>query len=94
MIQFILRFVLERWITPSPFRSAAAPGQSDLHVATGADARQILEHHWGNWIKDEDWQWIVDHGYNTVRIPVSLAKGMLILASHSMPRLDITIFAV
>ncbi|PVF99726.1 glycoside hydrolase [Serendipita vermifera] len=63
-------FVLERWITPSPFRSAVAPGQSDLHVASGADARQILENHWANWIKDEDWQWIVDHGYNTVRIPV------------------------
>ncbi|CAG8741604.1 13945_t:CDS:2, partial [Acaulospora colombiana] len=39
-------------------------------IASGPDARQILEQHWANWIKDEDWQWIIDHGYNTVRIPV------------------------
>ncbi|CAG7849291.1 Glucan 1,3-beta-glucosidase 3; AltName: Full=Exo-1,3-beta-glucanase 3 [Serendipita indica DSM 11827] len=63
-------FVLERWITPSPFRNAAAPGQSDLHIAQGQDARKNLEEHWGSWINDEDWRWIIDHGYNSVRIPV------------------------
>lgn len=64
-------FVLERWITPTPFAGAAAPGQSDLDVAKGSDAKARLEQHWSTWITDDDWKWIKDHGYNSVRLPVS-----------------------
>ena len=73
VIQAIVRFVLEKWITPHPFRNAN--GDSDLQVASGADARKVLEEHWGSWIQDSDWQWIIQHGYNTVRIPVCLSHG-------------------
>ena len=64
-------FVLERWICPQVFRGAAAPGQSDFDVASGENAKQILESHWDEWIRDEDWKWIKERGFNSVRIPVS-----------------------
>ncbi|EMD32256.1 glycoside hydrolase family 5 protein [Gelatoporia subvermispora B] len=63
-------FVLERWIADSPFQSAASPAQSDLDVARGGNAKEILEHHWDTWITDEDWAWLTAQGINTVRIPV------------------------
>jgi aryl-phospho-beta-D-glucosidase BglC (GH1 family) len=64
-------FVLERWITPTPFAGAATPGQSDLDVAKGSEAKRRLEEHWSSWITDDDWKWIKEHGYNSVRLPVS-----------------------
>ncbi|KAI6027052.1 glycoside hydrolase family 5 protein [Pisolithus marmoratus] len=63
-------FVLERWITEHPFRCAAAPGQSDLDVAKGARAKEILEHHWDSWISAKDFEWLSAMGINTVRIPI------------------------
>ncbi|KAL1948719.1 hypothetical protein VTO73DRAFT_10525 [Trametes versicolor] len=63
-------FVLERWISDSPFRNAAGSGQSDLDVATGSGAKEILEHHWDTWIVDADWDWLAEQGINTVRIPI------------------------
>ena len=63
-------FVLERWICPQLFQTAAPPGQSDYDVARGKDAKQSLEAHWDGWIKDEDWKWIKAKGFNSVRIPV------------------------
>jgi glucan 1,3-beta-glucosidase len=68
-------FVLEGWMAPqSVFREAVEPKQSDLDVVKGGNAKVILEEHWDTWIGDEDWKWIKDHGYNSVRIPVSLSK--------------------
>jgi glucan 1,3-beta-glucosidase len=65
-------FVLEGWMAPnSVFREAVKPKSSDMDVAQGGNAKAILEEHWDNWIGDEDWNWIKDHGYNSVRIPVS-----------------------
>lgn len=64
-------FVLERWITDSPFQHASQPAQSDLDVARGLNAKHILEKHWDTWITEEDWVWISERGINTVRIPVS-----------------------
>ena len=55
---------------PSVFQEAAKPKQSDLDVAKGKDAKRILEEHWDSWITDEDWKWMKEHGYNSVRIPV------------------------
>lgn len=63
-------FVLERWIAEQPFRCAAAPCQSDLDVAKGAHAKEILENHWDSWISAEDFQWLSAMGINTVRIPI------------------------
>lgn len=63
-------FTLERWIASGPFANAVSPGQADLHVAQGWNAREILEYHWDTWITDNDWQWLAQHGFNTVRIPV------------------------
>jgi hypothetical protein len=57
---------------PSVFREAAKPKQSDMDVCKGSNAKAILEQHWDSWIIDEDWNWIKEHGYNSVRIPVSI----------------------
>ncbi|ORY27437.1 cytoplasm protein [Naematelia encephala] len=63
-------FVLERWISSHPFREAVSPGQSDHDIAKGGHAKAIFEEHWDNWITDDDWKWIKDHGYNSVRLPI------------------------
>ncbi|THH30611.1 hypothetical protein EUX98_g3583 [Antrodiella citrinella] len=63
-------FVLERWITDAPFRHASEPGQSDLDVARGSQAKETLEHHWDTWITEQDFRWIAERGINTVRIPI------------------------
>ncbi|KAF9556543.1 glycoside hydrolase [Agrocybe pediades] len=63
-------FVLERWISDTPFRNAKAPAQSDLDVAHGSNAQEILEQHWDTWIQESDWDWIARHGINSVRIPI------------------------
>ncbi|KAH9926847.1 glycoside hydrolase superfamily [Amylocystis lapponica] len=61
-------FVLERWIAEAPFRLAKAPAQSDLDVARGEQAKEVLESHWDTWITEKDWAWIAE--LNTVRIPI------------------------
>ena len=66
--------MLERWIADRPFREARPPGQSDLDVARGTHAREILQDHWRNWIVESDWAWLAETGINTVRIPVSLME--------------------
>lgn len=42
-----------------------------LDIARGDNAKENLERHWDSWIQGDDWKWIVDHGFNTVRLPVS-----------------------
>lgn len=68
-------FVLEPWITPEPFRNAAGSKQSDLDIASGKDAKAVLEHHWDSWVTDDDWKWIKERGFNSVRLPVSLGRS-------------------
>ncbi|KAJ7156885.1 glycoside hydrolase superfamily [Mycena crocata] len=63
-------FVLERWIADYPFRHASNPAQSDLDVARGAHAKEVLEAHYDTWITESDWAWISERGLNTVRIPI------------------------
>lgn len=66
-------FSLEGWLTPSLFQKAKEPKGSELDVVAGMDpneAKAMLENHWDNFIDDGDLQWMVDHGINTVRIPV------------------------
>ncbi|KZT36647.1 glycoside hydrolase [Sistotremastrum suecicum HHB10207 ss-3] len=63
-------FVNERWICDSVFANAAAPGQSDLDICKGSNAQKIFETHWDNWMTPSDWQFIVNQGMNTVRLPI------------------------
>ena len=70
-------FVLERWISESPFRNARPPAQSDLDVAKGEGAKGILEQHWDTWITEDDW--LAEKGINTVRIPVCLRSSLPLL---------------
>ncbi|ORX33689.1 cytoplasm protein [Kockovaella imperatae] len=64
-------FVLEKWITPGPFRNAASPGESDLDIAKGQEAKEIFERHWDEFITEDDWKWIKEHGFNSVRLPIA-----------------------
>ena len=59
--------------------------QSDLDVARGINAKQILERHWDTWVTEEDWVWISERGVNTVRIPVSSLLICLLNAIWSVP---------
>ena len=68
-------FVNERWIHDQTYKKAVNPGQSDFDIAKGNDARGILEEHWDNWIKEEDWVWIKEKGFNSVRLPVSCSHS-------------------
>ncbi len=64
-------FVQERWICEDTFRYAESPRQSDLDIARGTNAKEVLEGHWDTWIEEEDWRWLRERGFNSVRIPVS-----------------------
>jgi aryl-phospho-beta-D-glucosidase BglC (GH1 family) len=72
-------FTLERWITDTPFRQAAHPAASDLDVAKGTKAKEILERHWDTWITQRDWDWMDSMGVNSVRIPVRIAFSLTII---------------
>ena len=87
--------MLERWISAGPFRSAKHPAQSDLDVAHGSNAKAILEEHWDNWITEQDWIWLLDRGFNTVRIPVCQTENRFggVFAEIEQSRSDITISA-
>ncbi|TIA91542.1 hypothetical protein E3P81_01959 [Wallemia ichthyophaga] len=63
-------FVLEKWITWSPYREAVEPAQSDHDVARGGNAKEIMEQHYETWITEADFEWLSSIGINTVRIPV------------------------
>lgn len=63
-------FVQEPFFNSDVFRNAEQPKGSDLDIAKGKDAKAILERHWDSWITDEDWKWIRERGFNSVRIPV------------------------
>lgn len=66
-------FTLEDWLTPSLYQQAVAPKSSEMDVVQGMGvegAKTMLENHWNNFINEGDWDWLVAHGINTVRIPV------------------------
>ncbi|KAJ3794347.1 glycoside hydrolase superfamily [Lentinula aff. detonsa] len=67
-------FTLENWLTPSLSQHAAEPKSSEMDVLRGLGpqrAKSVLENHWAHFIDEGDWNWLVEHGINTVRIPVS-----------------------
>lgn len=67
-------FVLEKWLFHSIFPEGAnceAEAVAKLVEENGEDeARTRLETHWTNFMSDDDWQWLEDHGVNSVRIPI------------------------
>jgi arylamine N-acetyltransferase len=54
-----------------------------LDIANGEDAKDRLEQHWDNWITDDDWQYLVDCGFNTVRLPVGYHLSSQRVAPHT-----------
>ncbi|KAE8209698.1 hypothetical protein CF327_g6349 [Tilletia walkeri] len=70
-------YTLEAWLTPSLFTNApeskGKQGKSELEVVqgNGQEAKKLLENHWDNFVNEGDWNWFVQHGINTIRLPVS-----------------------
>lgn len=62
--------VLEPWITPSLFKGTDAP--DEFTFCDQASPRQIkaLQKHHKTWITRQDFQWLAEHGFQAVRIPV------------------------
>ncbi|KAK3260681.1 hypothetical protein CYMTET_30372, partial [Cymbomonas tetramitiformis] len=73
--------VMERWMKPELFKGLNKRyGGEHLYCenASGAQRRR-LQDHWESFIKKEDFEWLVKHGVNSVRIPV----GYWILQEHA-----------
>ena len=60
--------VLERWMTPALFEGTDAPDEYSFMQTPGA--RTKLREHQKNFIREEDFRWLHDHGINAVRIPI------------------------
>lgn len=67
-------FVLEKWIFHELFPDGA---ECELDVVTklskehGEDgARQKYEDYWNNFLNEGDWNWLVDHNVNSIRVPL------------------------
>jgi hypothetical protein len=65
-------FALEPWLTPSLFEGVAnADSEMDLlRALPAAEARERLERHWRGFLDAGDWEWMREHGINTVRLPL------------------------
>lgn len=72
-------FTTEDWLATELYKHAADPKKSDFDLARAPDAKQLMEHHWDTWITDDDWQWIKQRGFNSVRLPVG-TEGARVLA--------------
>jgi glucan 1,3-beta-glucosidase len=62
--------VLERWITPSLFEGLAAKDEYSFCLELGDEKKDRLERHHREFITEDDFKWIADHGLNAVRIPI------------------------
>lgn len=60
--------VLERWMTPSVFAGTDAIDEYTFMQTPGALSK--LRRHHREFIREEDFQWLVAHGVNAIRIPV------------------------
>ncbi|KAF8313071.1 glycoside hydrolase [Clavulina sp. PMI_390] len=75
-------FTLERWIAESVFEGVSGSSELDV-VEKAGNAKERLERHWDEWMREEDWVWIKERGFNTVRIPIGyyhcsgLDRGLL-----------------
>lgn len=64
-------FTTEDWLATQLYSHAADPKRSDFDLARAKDAKALMEHHWDTWVTDDDWNWIKQRGFNSVRLPVS-----------------------
>lgn len=64
-------FTTEDWLATQLYSHAADPKKSDFDLARANDAKQLMEHHWDTWVTEDDWNWIKQRGFNSVRLPVS-----------------------
>lgn len=60
--------VLERWMTPSLFEGTVAEDEFSLLQTPGAIER--VERHRKEFVTEEDFKWLAEHGIDAVRIPV------------------------
>ncbi|ESK96875.1 glycoside hydrolase family 5 protein [Moniliophthora roreri MCA 2997] len=63
-------FVHEQWMTPSVFKCAKDQRVSEIDIASGSNAKQILEKHWDTFITQSDFEYLASIGINTVRLPI------------------------
>lgn len=79
-------FSLETWLTGSVFEGVQdAKSEYDLNAQLPASAvRQRLQHHWSTFITEGDWTYLVRHGVNTVRLPISYYHFVPDVAPHLM----------
>jgi hypothetical protein len=65
-------FTTEGWLNVNLYKDVALdPKGSDFDLARSKNAA-AMEHHWDTWITEEDWQWMKERGFNSVRLPVSI----------------------
>lgn len=63
--------VLERWITPQLFDKYGEDNERDLLENLGHDAAQkLLAEHRNTFITPDDFRFLADRGFNSVRLPV------------------------
>ncbi len=62
--------VLERWITPSAFEGLDAQDEFSLCLGLGENKDERINAHRKSLVAYDDFKWIIEHGFNTVRIPV------------------------
>lgn len=69
-------FVTEGWLNVSLYRDVAEePKGSDFDLARSRN-KEALEKHWDTFIDEEDWKWMKERGFNSVRLPVSDSGGV------------------
>ena len=61
--------VLEKWMTPELYQGFDAEDEYHLLQARDDD-KQMLQRHRDSFITKEDFQWIKNHGMDTVRLPI------------------------
>jgi aryl-phospho-beta-D-glucosidase BglC (GH1 family) len=64
-------FVTEGWLNLAIYNEIAVePKGSDFDLARSGN-RAAMERHWDTWVTEDDWKWMKDRGFNSVRLPVS-----------------------
>ncbi|KAF7363339.1 putative dolichyl-phosphate-mannose--glycolipid alpha-mannosyltransferase [Mycena sanguinolenta] len=63
-------FVHENWITSSVFGQASGRKISEIDIASGSNARAVLEDHWDSFLDKDDFQSLANIGINTIRLPL------------------------
>lgn len=88
-------FSLETWLTGSVFEGVKDPkSEWDLNKQLSSkDVKERLHNHWGNFINDGDWNWMVQHGINTVRLPIAYFHFIPDLAPSLMKHTEYEKFA-